>query len=416
MLRTFKVGTLFDIHPTRAYKMKNDELFATSGTTPVLSNSSVNNGVGGYCGLAPTERGGIITFSDTTTGADTMFYQPDPFIGYPHVQGMYPYNPDKWNENTCLYVISAIRKSAGNGWNYSVKFNRNLVKELPVELPVIKSDDPDYTYTVDDIDYAYMQERITELEQERITELEQERITELDAYLSASELDDYELTGEDKKLLSLSPKYASNEADALGINVKNEEITFSIFKIEEIFEEVEAGYKYKKKDFNKKRDVSLIPTEEYSLPLVNAKFGNNGIMYYGRKSDWNTQKMCIDIIQDGAVSVGTVYAQPESVGVLYNAYLIKPVEEVKSAEALLYMAECIEKSIKKQFSYDKKANWESVKECEISLPITKEGNINFHYMEGYIRAVEKLAIADVMKYKNKVIDTTKRIVEAEIGR
>ena len=408
MLRTFKVGALFDIHPTRAYKMKNDELFATSGTTPVLSNSSVDNGVGGYCGLAPTERGGIITFSDTTTGADTMFYQPDPFIGYPHVQGMYPYNPDKWNENTCLYVISAIRKSAGNGWNYAVKFNRNLVKELPVELPVIKSDDPDYTYTVDDIDYVYMQERIAELEQERIAEL--------DAYLAASRLDDYELTEEDKKLLSLSPKYASNEADALGINGKNEEITFSTFKIEEIFEVVEAGYKYKKKDFNKKRDVSPIPTEEYSLPLVNAKFGNNGIMYYGRKSDWNMQKMCIDIIQNGAVATGTVYAQPESVGVLWDAYLIKPVEEIKSTEALLYMAECVEKSIKKQFSYDKKATWDRVKKCEISLPVTKEGNINFHYMEGYIRVVEKLAIADVVKYKDKVIDTTKRLVEAGIGR
>lgn len=202
----------------------------------------------------------------------------------------------------------------------------------------------------------------------------------------------------------------------MGINGKNEEITFSTFKIEEIFEVVEAGYKYKKKDFNKKRDVSPIPTEEYSLPLVNAKFGNNGIMYYGRKSDWNTQEICIDIIQNGAVATGTVYAQPESVGVLWDAYLIKPVEEIKSVEALLYMAECVEKSIKKQFSYDKKATWDRVKKCEISLPVTKEGNINFHYMEGYIRAVEKLAIADVVKYKDKVIDTTKQLVEAEIER
>ena len=175
---------------------------------------------------------------------------------------------------------------------------------------------------------------------------------------------------------------------------------------------VEAGYKYKKKDFNKKRDVSPIPTEEYSLPLVNAKFGNNGIMYYGRKSDWNTQEMCIDIIQDGAVAAGTVYAQPESVGVLYNAYLIKPIEAIKSAEALLYMAECVEKSIKNKFSYDKKATWDRVKKCEISLPITSDGDINFDYMERYIRAIKKLAIADVAKYKNKLIATTRQVVGA----
>lgn len=188
MFKTFKVGELFDIHPTSAYKMKNDELFASDGTTPVLSNSSVNNGIGGYCGLTPTEQGGMITFSDTTTGADTMFYQSSSFIGYPHVQGMYPYHPDKWDEKCCLYVISCIRKSAGNGWNYAVKFNRALVKELSIELPVVESADVDHEYTVDDINYEYMQERIAEL----------------DAYLAASGLDDYELTDEDKEILSLS--------------------------------------------------------------------------------------------------------------------------------------------------------------------------------------------------------------------
>ncbi len=196
MFKTFKVGKLFDIHPTGTYKMKNNELFASDGTTPVLSNSSANNGIGGYCGLAPTEQGGMITFSDTTTGADTMFYQSSSFIGYPHVQGMYPYQQDKWDEKCCLYVISCIRKSAGNGWSYAVKFNRELVKELSVELPVIESSDVDHEYTVDDIDFKYMQERIAELEQERIAEL--------DAYLVASGLDDYELTDEDKEILSLS--------------------------------------------------------------------------------------------------------------------------------------------------------------------------------------------------------------------
>ena len=117
---------------------------------------------------------------------------------------MYPHKSDMWNEKCCLYVISCIRKSAGSGWNYAVKFNRILVKELPIELPVIGSPNPNHGYNVNDIDYDYMQERITELEQERITELEQERITELDAYLVASGLGDYELAAEDKEALSLA--------------------------------------------------------------------------------------------------------------------------------------------------------------------------------------------------------------------
>ena len=169
--KMFKVGELFNIHPTTAYKMKNNELFASDGTTPVLSNSSVDNGIGGYCGLAPTECGGMITFSDTTTGADTMFYQPNPFIGYPHVQGMYPYQSDRWNEKCCLYVISCIRKSAGNGWSYAVKFNRALVTELLIELPVIESSDPNHEYTVDDIDWQDMEHYIRAMEKVAIADV-----------------------------------------------------------------------------------------------------------------------------------------------------------------------------------------------------------------------------------------------------
>ena len=66
-MREFRCGDLFDIHPTKAYKMSNGELYQTNGNSPVLSNSSVDNGIGGYCGLDTTENGKIITFSDTTT-------------------------------------------------------------------------------------------------------------------------------------------------------------------------------------------------------------------------------------------------------------------------------------------------------------------------------------------------------------
>ena len=209
---------------------------------------------------------------------------------------------------------------------------------------------------------------------------------------------------------SLSPESAPDEAGASEADFGNGQIVFKAFKVSDVFNKVEA--KCKKADFDKRRDTSTAPNEEYCVPLVNAKVGDNGIMFYGRKSDWNTQEMCIDVIQNGAVSTGTVYAQPQPVGVLWDAYLIKPNTEVKSIEALLYMAKCIEKITKEQFSYDKKATWNRVKVCEISLPVTSDGDIDFDYMERYIRAIEKLAIADVAKYKDKLIATTRRIVGA----
>jgi hypothetical protein len=140
-----KVSKLFDIHPTSAYKMSNSDLFATIGDTPVLSNSSANNGIGGYSVLEPTENGNIITFSDTTTGPDTMFYQPNPFIGYAHVQGMYPLQ-DGWSEASYEYFIGALRKAAGDGWSYAVKFNRKLVADMDVTLPIKSDGTPDFGY------------------------------------------------------------------------------------------------------------------------------------------------------------------------------------------------------------------------------------------------------------------------------
>ena len=64
------------------------------------------------------------------------------------------------------------------------------------------------------------------------------------------------------------------------------------------------------------------------------------------------------------------------------------------------------------FSYNNMATWNKLKSIEISLPVTSNGEIDYAYMEHYIRAIEKLAIADVVKYKNKVISTTKQVVGA----
>ncbi len=63
------------------------------------------------------------------------------------------------------------------------------------------------------------------------------------------------------------------------------------------------------------------------------------------------------------------------------------------------------------FSYNNMATWNKLKELEIQLPVL-DGKIDFDYMERYIRAIEKLSIADVVKYRDSVIATTKQVVEA----
>lgn len=144
--KEFKVRELFDIKPTKYYKLTNPKLYKTKGSTPVLSNSSVNNGIGGYNGLSTTEKGNMITFSDTTVGAETIFYQPYDFIGYSHVQGMYPWSEDSWEKDSLLFFIVCLKKAAGNQFNFSNKFTRDIVGELKVQLPINSENEIDYSY------------------------------------------------------------------------------------------------------------------------------------------------------------------------------------------------------------------------------------------------------------------------------
>lgn len=152
----FVVGELFDVHPTKAYKLKNSELLTTRGKNPVVVNSSCNNGIGGYTDQELTESGGILTFSDTTSGADTLFFQEKPFVGYPHVQGMYP-KTFQLTTNVAKFMIASLRASINKySWNYTNKLTRTFITSTTVKLPLKPSANPS-DYTQDDIDWDYME-------------------------------------------------------------------------------------------------------------------------------------------------------------------------------------------------------------------------------------------------------------------
>ena len=74
----------------------------------------------------------MLTFSDTTTG-DCIFVQPRPFIGYPHIQGMYPVEqPDEWDCASLLFVAALMRKAARGRFSYGNKFTRDAARDMQI--------------------------------------------------------------------------------------------------------------------------------------------------------------------------------------------------------------------------------------------------------------------------------------------
>ncbi len=145
--KPFLVERLFEIRPTISYKMTNSSLL-DGGENPVLANSAYNNGIGGYSSQEVTEKGNIITFSDTVD-ANTIFYQENSFIGYSHVQGMYPIGEyaNSWSKYSLLYFTSIFKARAKiKGFDYGNKFRRDVALKLDVLLPVKEDEKIDFEY------------------------------------------------------------------------------------------------------------------------------------------------------------------------------------------------------------------------------------------------------------------------------
>lgn len=141
--REFKVGDFFDIHPTKFIDGVSADDCVGYGV-PLVVNSAENNGIAGLCDLEPTEQGGIITFSDTTDG-NTFFYQPRPFIGFAHVQGMYP-KTRSWSEAELLFFSTLLMFDSRGKYSYGRKMRRDTISEIMIKLPVDINDEPDWKF------------------------------------------------------------------------------------------------------------------------------------------------------------------------------------------------------------------------------------------------------------------------------
>jgi len=139
---------LFEINPTKYYKLKNEEIISENGDVPLISNSSTDNGVMGYSNLNPLNKGNSLTCSDTTLGAETMYYQEKDFIGYSHIQHLVP-KFKGFNKAIAYMIITASRIATTNKYDYGAKFNRNEMNNTKISLPVKKDREIDFAFMED---------------------------------------------------------------------------------------------------------------------------------------------------------------------------------------------------------------------------------------------------------------------------
>ena len=411
MDKQFRICDIFEKIQTEKIRRKAGDFpteWSEEYCIPLLTAGIENQGLARFARPSdcPTIIRNCISVSANGANSGATFYQPSDFAVLQDAYAVQVIDHEIANEQEGLYLTAALNKAIKDNHDWVNKAGWNNIKEDIVELPVIESPDPDHEYTVDDIDWQYMQDRIAELEQDRIAELEQDRIAELDAYLKATGLEDYTLTEEDKEVLSLSSEAVSDEGDALETDRRDGKVKRTeSFTYSEIFKLLSQSEKVSKLDF-----VSNGKTPAYSSDT-----NNNGCLGFVNKEP--TFRITNDtpvylIFGDHTKTMNIVH---NDFCIMDNVKVLIPKVNM-SDESLLYIIIAWKKAIP-DLGYAR--HWSVAKTAIFELPVIdimdpnhkySVNDIDFNYMERYIRAIEKMTIADVVKYRDRELHAAKQAV------
>ena len=356
----YYLGDLFEINPTNYYRLQNREIISENGRIPLISNSSTENGIMGFSNLAPLNKGNSITCSDTTIGADTMFYQENDFIGYSHIQHLVPkFKP--FNKAIASIIISACRVSTSKQYDYGNKFNRVAMNNTKIQLPTKKGK----------IDYEFMESFIAELEAQRIAELE--------AFLLASELKDYNLTNEEQKVLE---------------DFENGKLNWKEFNIGSLFD-IDS--------YKKRFDANKVIISETGKPYVVRTSLNNGIRgFINEDEQYLNDGNTISFGQDTA----TMFYQEQPYFTGDKIKIVKSKDKKFNKLNAQFFIATMTKSFS-SFSWGSSSyNIKIIGNQQIQLPIHND-KPNYELIETFITAIQKLVIKEVVLYADRKIEATK---------
>lgn len=263
------------------------------------------------------------------------------------------------------FITSAIHKVSYTGeFHYGRNFYAKDADNLNITLPAINSK-PDYDFM-----------------EQFIAQLERERLQKLDAYLSATGLNNYQLTEAEKQAL---------------VDFETSDIEWKEFKIGKLFRRIAT----KKLPF-KADELSKEPKGTYNLPCLTSSFKNQGLNYFAPRDNATILKNVISIPSNS--DVYRAYFQSMEFTVLSDAYAIEwcfDDRELQSSQ-YLFAVQCINKVTDLPiYSYKNKlGGWNVVKNKSIQLP-TKNNAPDYEYMQNLISAIQKQVIQGVVEYSSE---------------
>ena len=331
-------------------------------TTAVLSN----NQIGKYISR---ENATILknVFSATANGFGKVFYQPYEFT---ILQDSYAFkfkNNDIDISKIHSFIVGILNKIYQK-YNWGNKSGWAKIKQEKISLPVKKDGE---------IDFAFMEDFISQLEACRLSQLEACRLSQLEAYLLVTGLKNYTLTPAEEQAFT---------------DFQNGKVKWGEFNLENLYGKSTRGKRLKSAD-----------RINGDLPFVTAGEAETGISaFIGNDVEiFAANTTTIDMF-GSAKYRNYEYGGDDHIAVVHT-------EKINKYAAIFVTTAIHKSSYTGKFSYSRNFYAKDADELNIYLPTTN--NIpDYSMMEILISAVQKLVIKDVVEYADRKIEATKKII------
>ena len=350
---------------TDVFKIRNthnilsEAIITDSGTTPYLCASAENNGVSSFISFENKflEEGNCIFIGGKTF---VVTYQKDSFFSNDsHNLALYLKNTEKRTKPIQIFLVSCIAKSLGHKYTWGNSISHKKILGDYVILPQTENGE---------IDFAFMEDFVRELEESRLRELE--------AYLLAAGLTDYNISAAEQVSIDKLPH-----------------IKWQSFNVQELFGRSTRGKRLKGDD--------RIPG---SLPFVTAGEADTGISdFIGNKVEVFAKNTTTIDMFGSAKYRNYDYGADDHVAVVHTEHLPKNA-------AIFVAAACHKAAHTGKFNYGHNFYAKDADELNIMLPV-KNGVPDYAFMETIISAVHKLVIKDVVLYADRRLAATKQAIE-----
>lgn len=341
----FKVGGkdgIFKVSNSKPYHKAN--LTVSSNGIPYVTRTSMNNGLEDLIVDENYEKNPKNTISLGAENAD-FFFQ-----GIDYVSGnkMYSIGNNKITREVGLFLVQVFRQSIKEcGFGYGKGLTGTRFKNRYVMLPVDENNNPNW---------HFMEEYIKERESKQRNDLKE--------YYKSRLLD-----------LVICPEVLTD-------------VEWGEFFVSDVFDTVQRGKRLTK--------ANQIDGE---IPYISSTALNNGVDNFIGNTE-KVRKSDNDLTLANSGSVGACF---------YHNYEYIASDHVTSlklpngSDTVYKFISVILGRLEEKYSFNREINDTRIKREKILLPIDKDGNPNWFYMENFIKNIEQKQIKNVLQYLDKYI-------------